>query len=47
MALGTDEALALIEGPQSFDAATLDINLQGEIGETVAHALDARGSPSW
>jgi CheY-like chemotaxis protein len=45
VALSTDEALALIEGPQWFDAASLDINLQGEIGEAVVHALDARGIP--
>ena len=45
VALSTAEALALIEGPQRFDAATLDINLQGEIGEAVAYALDARAIP--
>jgi CheY-like chemotaxis protein len=45
VALSTDEALALIEGPQWFDAASLDINLQGEISEAVVHALDARGIP--
>jgi CheY-like chemotaxis protein len=39
------EAVALIAGPQRFDVATLNINLQGQTSEAVAIALDARGIP--
>jgi CheY-like chemotaxis protein len=38
-------ALALVEGPQVFDLASLDVNLGGEISESVAVALTARGIP--
>ena len=39
-----DKALALIEG-QVFDAAMLDMNLNGESSHPVADALAARGVP--
>ena len=39
-----DEALALID-TQPFDAAMLDMNLGGEMTQSVADALAARGVP--
>lgn len=39
-----DQALALIDA-QDFDAAVLDRNLNGDVTDTVADALDARGVP--
>lgn len=39
-----DEALAQI-GAQDFDAAVLDRNLNGDMTDAVADALDARGVP--
>ena len=39
-----DQALALIAA-QEFDAAMLDMNLNGNMSSAVANALDARGVP--
>ena len=40
----SDQAIALVEG-QVFDAAMLDMNLNGKISHDVADALAARGVP--
>jgi CheY-like chemotaxis protein len=46
VAMTSARALALIEVDKpSFDAATLDLNLGGEIASVVATALDAREIP--
>ncbi|CAN5371067.1 response regulator [soil metagenome] len=39
-----DQALALIDG-QVFDAAVLDVNLNGDKTQAIADALAARGVP--
>jgi CheY-like chemotaxis protein len=40
------EALAIVETqPQLIDAAALDLNLGGDIAQSVAHALEAYGIP--
>lgn len=43
-AANVDQALAAID-TQSFDLATLDVNLNGHRSYVVAEALDARGVP--
>jgi CheY-like chemotaxis protein len=40
-----DEALALIASGLAFDAAILDVNLDGKTAEPIAEAIEKRGLP--
>ena len=40
-----DEALALIASGLAFDAAILDVNLDGKTAEPIAEAIEKRGRP--
>lgn len=40
-----DEALALIDSGLVFDAAILDVNLDGQSAEPIAEAVEKRGLP--
>ena len=39
------DAMRILDGPQAFDAALLDMNLRGELVTPVATALSAAGIP--